>query len=85
MKLLAKTFFAVFCLCAACVVAADNPRALNFRLFDAAGEGDLERVRQLLDEGALVSARNRFGNTALIYAARATAGVGPPVQAVGDL
>ncbi|MDD9868488.1 MAG: ankyrin repeat domain-containing protein [Gammaproteobacteria bacterium] len=54
-------------------------------MFDAAGEGDLERVRQLLDEGALVLARNRFGNTALIYAARATAGVVPPVQAVGDL
>ena len=38
-------------------------------IFLAAGEGKLEAVRYLLDEGADVNARDNFGNTALAEAA----------------
>ena len=55
---------------AACIVQAGDSRQLNFELFDAAKAGDLTVAKQLLDQGASVSARNRFGNTAFIYAAR---------------
>ena len=46
-------------------------RELNLSLIAAAKDGDIDRVRQRLEEGASVKARNRFGNTALISATRA--------------
>ena len=53
-------------------VAVDttNSRQLNFALFDAVEYGRMEDVRQLMDLGASVKARNRFGNTALLLAAQ---------------
>ncbi len=46
-------------------------RVLSLRLFEAAQKGETEKVVQLLAEGAPVEARDRFGNTALLVAARA--------------
>ncbi len=45
-------------------------RTLNFLLFDSAGRGCDPLVAQFLEEGASVTARDRFGNTALSHAAR---------------
>lgn len=47
-----------------------NPRTLNFLLFDAAELGCLELAKEFQAAGALLSARDRFGNTALLIAAR---------------
>ena len=55
---------------AATAVAATELRALNLSLLDAAKRGEWERVSSELLNDASVSARDRFGNTALIYAAR---------------
>ena len=46
-------------------------RELNLSLIAAAKDGDINMVRQRLEEGASIKARNRFGNTALISATRA--------------
>ncbi len=50
--------------------AANDPRALNLSLLDAAKQGDAALVASALNDGASVNTRDRFGNTALIYAAR---------------
>ena len=54
-------------------VAADNldQRTLNFFLFEAAQKGCVEMARNLLEQGASLSARERFGNTPLLLAADA--------------
>ena len=49
---------------------ATDPRALNMSLLDAAKKGDAALVESRLLDGASISTRDRFGNTALIYAAR---------------
>ena len=49
---------------------APDYRRLNFQLFDACKEGNVKLITKLLKQGASVKARNRFGNTALFYAAR---------------
>lgn len=49
---------------------AGSSRKLNFYLFDAAERGCVELARQFVDAGAIVGARDRFGNTALNTAAR---------------
>lgn len=41
----------------------------DMRLISAAGQGDLETVKQLLDDGASVEARDETGRTALVAAA----------------
>ncbi len=46
-----------------------NPARLNSFLFRAADEGCTTIVRELLDRGASVFARDRVSNTALLYAA----------------
>lgn len=46
------------------------PRELNFLLFDAVAKGCLQLTTKILDNGAVVSARDRFGNTPLLVAAR---------------
>ena len=51
-------------------LAIDAGRERNFQLLDAAREGHLGRVQALLQSGATVNVRNRFGNTPLLYAAR---------------
>ena len=48
-----------------------HSRQLNHLLFDAAKRGCLELAKQALDQGASISARDRFGNTALVLAAAA--------------
>lgn len=48
-----------------------DTRRLNFMLFDAAERGCVHLSTQLLDLGASVQARDRFGNTALLLASRA--------------
>ena len=50
---------------------ADEQRTLNFKLFEAAREGSAQEVKGLLQQGAAINARNRFGNTALLLAVRA--------------
>jgi len=42
---------------------ADEFRELNFKLFDAAKEGDVKQVKLLVEQGASVKARNRIGNS----------------------
>ena len=46
-------------------------RNLNFFLFDAAGRGCLVFAGELIERGASIEARNRFGNNALLIAAGA--------------
>lgn len=46
------------------------PRELNFLLFEAVAKGCLQLTTKILDNGAVVSARDRFGNTPLLVAAR---------------
>ena len=48
-------------------VQADEFRDLNFKLFAAAKAGDYKETKQLIEQGASVKARNRIGNSALIY------------------
>lgn len=47
-----------------------NARELNFMLFDASSRNCISLLETLLEAGASVSARDRFGNTALLVAAR---------------
>jgi ankyrin repeat protein len=48
-----------------------NARILSFLLFDAAEAGCVDTARRLLELGASVEARDRFGNTPLLRAADA--------------
>ena len=48
-----------------------NSRVLNFLFFDAAERGCIELIHRFLDLGAAIEARDRFGNTGLLIAARA--------------
>ncbi len=48
-----------------------NSRVLNFLFFDAAERGCVELVHRFLGLGAAIEARDRFGNTGLLIAARA--------------
>lgn len=50
--------------------AATDLRTLNLSLLEAAKKGQSTIIASKLREGASVHARDRFGNTALIYAAR---------------
>ncbi len=54
----------------ATTTAATDLRTLNLSLLDAAKRGESELVASRLLDGASISTRDRFGNTALIYAAR---------------
>ncbi len=47
-----------------------NTRTLNFFLFDAADRGCISIAKDLLSRGALIRARDQFGNTAVARAAR---------------
>ncbi len=49
--------------------AQDAKQALNDQLWEAARKGDAQSVRALLDKGADVNAKFRYGATALSYAA----------------
>ena len=49
---------------------ADGRRDLNFDLFEAAKKGKSEQVIDLLEQGASVKARDRFGNSAILYAVK---------------
>ena len=55
--------------CAAMAATTDS-RSLNLSLLDAAKKGEAALVESRLLDGASSSTRDRFGNTALIYAAR---------------
>lgn len=50
---------------------SSDQRTLNFFLFEAAQKGCVEMSWRLLEQGASLSARERFGNTALLLAADA--------------
>jgi ankyrin repeat protein len=49
----------------------NDQRNLDFRLFDAARDDNLRDLKQLLQAGANINARNRGGNTPLLLAIRA--------------
>lgn len=51
-------------------VSRMSARELNFMFFDSTSHGCLELTTTLLEGGASVHARDRFGNTALLIAAR---------------
>src|ERR1700752_420748 len=62
--------FAVLILFAATVAfAQDSKQALNDQLYEAVRKGDLATVTSLLDNGADVNAKFRYGATALFKAA----------------
>ena len=54
---------------AASAAAQDPKQALNEQLYEAARKGDAAEVRALLDKGADVNAKFRYGATALFKAA----------------
>ena len=70
LRRLAMVAMAMGLLAGATGAAAQDYRQLNFALFDAAKEGRTQQVIGLLEQGASLAARNRFGNTALLLAAR---------------
>jgi len=45
-----------------------NMREIDKKLLNACEIGDLEKVKQLLENGADVNAENKYGLTALMYA-----------------
>lgn len=53
------------------VGGSSDPTAPTAELFAAARSGDIERVRELLDGGTPVDAQDRYGQTALAFAAGA--------------
>ena len=57
------------------VASAVDYRKLAFEMLDAAKEGNIEAVEALLEKKVPIESRNRFGNTALIYAVRGGHGV----------
>jgi len=42
----------------------------NMNIFDVVGSGDLESLKKLVSGGANVEAKDKYGNTPLIYASR---------------
>lgn len=56
-------------LCGSVILAQDPKQQLNDQLFEAARAGDAELVASLLDKGADVNAKYRYGTTALFKAA----------------
>ncbi len=60
----------ILIVCSAATTAATDLRTLNLSLLDAAKQGESELVASKLLDGASIDTRDRFGNTALIYAAR---------------
>lgn len=46
-----------------------TPKQLNAQLFSAVGANDIELVKEYLEQGADVMARNRWGSTPLHWAA----------------
>ena len=70
MKLMRTALLALFTLALAASAAAQDPKqALNEQLYEAARKGDAAEVRALLDKGADVNAKFRYGATALFKAA----------------
>src|SRR5919107_1663240 len=64
------TLTALLTLALAASAAAQDPKqALNEQLYEAARKGDAAEVRALLDKGADVNAKFRYGATALFKAA----------------
>lgn len=62
------------------VFASEEPQSLDDQLIFAAGEGNLEKVKQLLEEGADVNARNQYMETPLHVAS-----IGKNVEVVRTL
>jgi ankyrin repeat protein len=71
MRLTRITLAALFALALAAPARAqaDPKQALNEQLYEAARKGDAAEVRALLDKGADVNAKYRYGATALFKAA----------------
>jgi len=69
-KLAALFFFTLFVSIDVFAVDSEEFRALNLGLLDAAKKGESTLVLSRLKEGASIHTRDRFGNSALIYAAR---------------
>ncbi len=70
MKLTRITTTALLLLALAAGTAAQDPKqALNEQLYEAARKGDVAEVKALLDRGADVNAKFRYGATALFKAA----------------
>lgn len=70
MTLTRTTLSALLLLALALVAAAQDPKqALNEQLYEAARKGDAAEVKALLDRGADVNAKFRYGATALFKAA----------------
>ena len=70
-KQMALNFFMLLLSIDALAISGEEFRTLNLGLLDAAKKGEPELVASRLHEGASMHTRDRFGNTALIYAARA--------------
>jgi hypothetical protein len=56
--------------CAMATATSDDFRTQNLALLEASKSGNTESVITLLQDGASVNTRDRFGNGALIYAVR---------------
>ena len=70
MKLLRTLSLLLLCAAPLAALAQENAgQALNEQLWEAARRGDAEGVKQLLDRGADVNAKFRYGATALFKAA----------------
>jgi ankyrin repeat protein len=70
MRLTRITLLALVTLALAATAAAQDPKqALNEQLYEAARKGDAAEVKALLDKGADVDAKFRYGATALFKAA----------------
>jgi ankyrin repeat protein len=70
MRLTRITLTALLTLALAGLTAAQDPKqALNEQLYEAARKGDVAEVKAVLDRGADVNAKFRYGATALFKAA----------------
>ena len=70
MRLTRITLLALLTLALAGTAAAQDPKqALNDQLYEAARKGDVAEVKAVLDKGADVNAKFRYGATALFKAA----------------
>lgn len=68
MRLRHTILLAIFVIFPLHALAQDTKQALNDQLWEAARKGDAVMVRALLDKGADVNAKFRYGATALSYA-----------------